>query len=181
MADDKKGAAKLASAISFPDMNAASQAKRRMLTANPDTGMEVPQSEASISASRKLLQSIFGPMTPPAPGRQPQFTIDDPRINADVLEAWQMYPDLVDSVDWRSQLIPDKGVRAYLEPQTGLLGGGRGRITASPDFKHQQDNIWHELSHVVGLEDFGKGVTAHDVTEASRRANRPRDINLPRK
>jgi len=156
-----------------------------MLRANPDTGMEVPQSDASRSAATDFLQSIFGPRQAPAPGRQPKLDLGDmaPKLVASVMAAWERNPDLTESVNWTGKRIPEQGTRAFLMP-AGMFGG-KDTINLSPEFEKQIDNVWHELSHTrgIGLQDFreNKGdITAHDVTEASRRVNRPRDVNLPR-
>lgn len=168
------------------DYPAARAAKKKMLAANPDTGMEVPQSEASKQAAREFMRAVFGPAEKSAGG---PLEIDtsgnlDDAIFTDIARAAATHPSLAKRVSWSSDLIPEKGTRAFFMPPSasaGMFGGSsKGRINVSPDFKHQIDNVWHELSHVIGLQDFdeGQGVTAHDVTEASRRINRPADVAL---
>lgn len=153
------------------DIPRAVEAKRRMLAANPDTGMEVPQSPKSIEAARELLRAVFGPKEAPSNLPIPEG------LPQSALAAFTTHPGLVSRVNWSEDKIPEQGVRAFFQPP-GMFET-KGRVNVSPEFKNQIDNVWHELSHVLGLEDFGGGVTAHDVTEASRRANRPRDVNLP--
>jgi hypothetical protein len=167
------------------DLPAARTARAKMMAANPDTGMEVPQSARSIAAAKEFMRSVFGPRQAPAAGRQPKLDLGDmdPKLVAGVLAAWERNPDLVESVNWTGNRIPEKGTRAFLQPP-GMFGG-RDTINLSPEFENQIDNVWHELSHTrgIGLQDFRENegdITAHDVTEASRRMNRPRDVNLPR-